>query len=495
MLCLTESDLTGGQELSYDAAAFPDAVPLGGQPVALSYAYTPGEESDGVTVKLGFSLAQTISQASVEWAVPGLREGQISELLRALPKAIRRELMPFPPKVAEIARDLRPTGDSLQQDLAAFIRKNYGVEIPPNAWPADTIPQHLRPRIEVVGPDQKSLGTSRDLNQLRQKLEKTKVEPVADDSAWTRLALKWERFGLTGWTFGDLSERVTVSEAGPVPVFAWLGLQTDERTVSVRLFRSQDAARIASLGGIHRLIELALQKDFAWLQKDLRGLSRYDALIAGLCSADELQAAAFENLRRHVLPGEVFPALTTANFSAAGEQARSQIPGLATQLIDRVGVILKLRQDIQRRSGPASTAPATRPKTISDLSQLGVAVAVKRPANVWAEQLNVLLPPRFLATTSYAQLAHLPRYLKALLTRIERAALNPVKDQERARQLEPYLEALKKFAATPPPASSRPQLEEFRWMVEEFKVSLFAQELGTAFPISAQRLEQQLRKI
>ncbi len=495
LLCITESDLTGGRELSYDADAFPDAVPLGGQPVALSYAYTPGEEQDGVTVKLGFSLAQTVSQASVEWAVPGLREGQISELLRALPKAIRRELMPFPPKVAEIARDLKPTGESLQQDLAAFIRKNYGVQIPPNAWPTDAIPAHLRPRIEVVGHDQKSLGASRDLTQLRQKLEKTKVEPVADDSAWTRLALKWERFGLTGWTFGDLPEHVTVSEAGPVPVFAWPGLQTDEKTVSVRLFHSQEAARRASLEGIHRLIELALQKDFAWLQKDLRGLSRHDALIANFCAADELQATAFENLRRQVLPGEVFPALTSANFSAVVEKTRNLIPGLATQLIDRVGVILKLRQDIQRRGGPATTAPIARPKAISDLSQLGAAVAVKRPTNVWAGHLDALLPPRFLATTSFVQLAHLPRYLKALLTRIERAALNPVKDQERARQLAPYLEALKKFAATPPPASARPQLEEFRWMVEEFKVSLFAQELGTALSISAQRLDQQLHRI
>ena len=172
LLCINEADLTGGQELNYDAEAFPDAVPLGGQPVVLSYAYAPGEEQDGVTVKLGFSLAQTISQASVEWAVPGLREGQISELLRALPKAIRRELMPFPPKVAEIARDLRPVGDSLKKDLAQFIRQHYGVEIPLEAWPAEAIPQHLRPRVEVVDNDQKILGSSRDLNQQRSAVDR-----------------------------------------------------------------------------------------------------------------------------------------------------------------------------------------------------------------------------------------------------------------------------------------------------------------------------------
>ena len=129
-LCATEADLTGGQSLSFDSEAFPDAVPLGGQPVALSYAYSPGEEQDGVTVKLGFSLAQTVSQSCVEWSVPGLREGLVNELLRALPKSIRRELQPFPPKVVEIVSELQPAGESLQQDLAVFIRRRYGVDHP-----------------------------------------------------------------------------------------------------------------------------------------------------------------------------------------------------------------------------------------------------------------------------------------------------------------------------------------------------------------------------
>ena len=234
VLRVMEADLTGGQELNYDAEAFPDTVPLGGQPVALSYAYTPGEDEDGVTVKLGFTLAQSIPQASVEWAVPGLREGQINELLRALPKALRRELMPFPPKVAEIARDLQPTGESLQVDLARFIRERYGVMIPADAWSADAVPAHLRPRVEVIGNDLKTLGTGRDLNQLRQKLEKEKVKVAAtgDDPRWAQFAQRWEQFELTGWTFGDLPERLTVSESGAVPLYAWPGLVREGDNVS-----------------------------------------------------------------------------------------------------------------------------------------------------------------------------------------------------------------------------------------------------------------------
>ena len=496
-LCATETDLTGGTALDFDSEAFPDAVPLGGQPVAVAYAYSPGEENDGATVKLGFSLAQTVSQSCVEWSVPGLREGLVNELLRALPKSIRRELQPFPPKVVEIVNELQATGESLQADLALFIRKRYGVEIPLNAWPTDAIPAHLRPRIEVVGNDQKTIGTSRDLATLRQKLEQVKAKPAPDDSAWSRVAQQWERTGITTWNFGTLPARITVSENGPVPTFAWPGLQLEKETVSLRLFRSEELARRASLGGIHKLIELALPKDFAWLQRDLRALNGFDALVANLCPLDELQADAFENLKRHILPAEIFPMLNEENFLAAVQQTRRQIPGIALKLVDQVGVILRARKEIQSRCGPSPTLPTTKPKTLSDLSQLSIATkdAIK-PTNLWADELDALLPRNFLAVIPFTQLANIPRYLKALTTRMERAKLNPVKDKERTALIAPYVAKLKDLSETTPKSTHRQQrLEEFRWLVEEYKVSVFAQELGTAFPVSPKRLAEKLKEI
>ena len=500
-LCATEADLTGSQALSFDNEAFPDAVPLGGQPVALTYAYSPGEEQDGVTVKLGFGLAQTISQSCVEWAVPGLREGLVTELLRALPKSIRRDLMPFPPKVAEIVSELQATGESLQADLAAFIRKRYGVEIPPDAWPGNAIPEHLRPRIEVIGNDQKSLGTSRDLGTLRQRLEQVKSAPAPDDSAWKRVAQQWERPGITSWNFGDLPARILVSENGPVPVYAWPGLEPGENSailiVNLRLFRSEELARRATLGGIQKLVELALSKDFAWLHRDLRELNRFDALVANLCPLDELQETALENIKRHILPSEVFPALNAVNFETAVQQTRLQIPGIAMKLVDQVGTILKARKEIQQKCGPSPVLPTTKPKTLSDLSQLNIATKdAAKPVNIWAEELESLVPRQFLERIPFIQLTHIPRYLKALATRMERAKLNPVKDKERAQIIAPYLNKLKSLQADPPKSAEPLQrLDEFRWMVEEYKVSVFAQELGTAFPISPKRLDEQLARI
>ncbi len=496
-LCISESELAGGKLLGYDAAAFPDAVPVSGQSVALAYAYAPGEEHDGVTIELPFTLAQTTSAALLEWAVPGLREEMAGELLRALPKSIRRGLMPFPPKVTEIVREFQPAGTSFMQDFAAFLHHRYGVAAKASDWPANALPAHLRPRIDIVDDRRKSLGAGRDLAQLQQRLKQMKTEPVAEpDSAhWTRATQQWERFGLTDWTCGDLSERITVSEGQPLPQYAWPAIEFAEGSVNVRLLRSRDLARATSLSGVQCLVELAVQKDLAWLEKDLRALSRFDALYSSLGDSTELRETSLEHLKRYILPNEPLPALTRAHFETAVAQARQRPPGLASQFMHRLGVILQLRQQAQLRIGSANVPAPLRSQTLSSLGQLG-STATIRPANPLADELASLVPSRFLDRIEYDRLSHLPRYLKGLLIRAECAALNPVKDQDRLRQLTPYQEALRKLQTQPTrsPEALR-QIETFRWMIEEFKISLFAQEIGTAMPVSPKRLDQQLEII
>ena len=559
-LCVSETELAGGKLLGYDATAFPDAVPVGGQSLALAYAYAPGEEHDGVTIELPFTLAQTASSALLEWAVPGLREEMAASLLRALPKSIRRRMMPFPPKVAEIVREFQPVGTSFLQDFAAFLRRRYGVEVKAADWPANALPAHLRPRIEIVDNERKPLGAGRDLAQLRQRLTQTKIESAAkaDSAAWTTAAEKWERFGLTDWTCGDLPERIGVSEAhedpslsapsafsavnskiqnpkskihtenetaknaknaenensplsvlsalsavksairnpqSAIPLFAWPGIEFAEGSVNVRLFRSRDLARAASLDGLRRLVELAVQKDLAWLEKDLRALSRYDALYAPMGDSAELRETALEHLKRHILPAEPPPALTRAHFEMAVAEARRRLPGLAPRFMDRLGLILDLRRQAHERIGEVASPALPHTRALSSLSQLGSPAPV-RAANPLAGELAGLVPPRFLERVTYERLAELPRYLKGLLIRAERAALNPVKNKERLDRLAPYQDALNRLRASPPrsPEAQR-EIETFRWMIEEFKISLFAQELGTAAPISPKRLDQQLEII
>jgi len=189
------------------------------------------------------------------------------------------------------------------------------------------------------------------------------------------------------------------------------------------------------------------------------------------------------------------PALTRVHFETVVAAARQRLPGLAPQFMDRLGPILQLRQQVRQRIGAASAPALPRTQTLSSLAQLG-GPAAKQAAHPLAAELDSLVSSSFLERVTYDRLTHLPRYLKALLIRAERAALNPAKDQERLRQLAPYRDALKELQAQPArsPEAQR-QLEAFRWMVEEFKVSLFAQEVGTAMPVSPKRLDQQLESV
>ena len=140
-------------------------------------------------------------------------------------------------------------------------------------------------------------------------------------------------------------------------MYAWPGIEFAEGVVNVRLFRGRDLARAASLIGVQRLVELAIQKDLAWLERDLRALSRFDALYAPMGDSAELRETSLEHLKRHLLPAEPLPALTRAHFETAVAAARQRLPGLAPQFMDRLGPILQLRQQVQQRIG-AVAAPA-----------------------------------------------------------------------------------------------------------------------------------------
>ena len=170
---LLPSDEEGG--FSYDRKLFPETVVLDNALLPLSYAYAPGEERDGVTVSVPLPLAEKLSDAQLRWMVPGLREELTSTLLRALPKAIRRTLLPLEPKVGEVVRSFQPGHGPLLAALAAFLTDRYSVEVKASDWPASTLPAYLQPRIEVMDRDNKPIASGRDLQAIRAALRKTDV--------------------------------------------------------------------------------------------------------------------------------------------------------------------------------------------------------------------------------------------------------------------------------------------------------------------------------
>ncbi|MDD5349407.1 MAG: DUF3418 domain-containing protein, partial [Chthoniobacteraceae bacterium] len=489
-LCATEEDLLDTESLAYDREAFPDQVSLGNSVLPLSYAYNPGAEEDGVTVRIPLPLAERLTPAELQWMVPGLREEQIGELLRSLPKSLRKQLQPLEPKVAELVAGFRPTGRDLFAALAAWIAQKYGVAIQPGDW--KPLPDYLRPRVEVVDRQNRTVAVGRDLPEVHAALDGKKVQ----SGAWERAARRWEKPALTAWSFGDLPQSVEVEHIGGAPLLGWPGLALREeggrQEVDLKLFRKQEEAAAASPDGVRRLAELALARDLAWLQKELGGLARRfgaapapgtpqravafgDALaqLSARLSAPPpqkgkpvsstggalLAESAYRHIAAHAFRLEPLFPLTQARFDALLSTARRDLPLLARRVGDLAGQILTLRQTI----------------LASGKRYPGLEADVER-----------LVPADFLDQTPHAQLHHLPRYLRAVQLRAERAAISPLaqsRDAQKAQSLAPFLPGGEVEKTIP--AANR---EAYRWLLEEFRVSLFAQDLGTAQPASAQRL-------
>ena len=474
-LLATQADLTGGREEVCDPLQFPDTVQLGNSVLPVSYAYRPGGDRDGVTVEVPVEVAQHLTSGKMQWMVPGLRTEIIGVLLRALPKATRKRLMPYEHKIKEITESFDPgTGDFLI-GLSKFITNRYDIPVMAADWPADSLPEYLKPRVQVVDRQRQVLAVSRNLDEVRREGK----EQAGESAAWAAAVTLWEKPFLTGWTFGDLPESVVVETLGGVAVMGWPGpVLGKDGKVSLRLHQTLEAADAAAPAALRKLAELVLVKDIAWLQKELRTLASttavkprqvigfQDALsrVGTQLSKDDYQKSdipslALEHLLRHALRLEPVRPLTEARFKEIVESARRGLPQLGGKVREFAAQINTLIRQLR-------STPKRYPALEEDLARL--------------------VPPDYLKHTPHDRLPHLPRYLKAMLRRGERAYETPAKDVERAKLLTPFRD----WKSQVPKAN----YEAFRWMLEEFRVSVFAQELGTAQPVSAKRLEALLEE-
>ncbi|MEE3259953.1 MAG: ATP-dependent RNA helicase HrpA [Candidatus Latescibacterota bacterium] len=462
-LLMAEEDLLGATRTGFDPEAFPDALDYDGEALALSYAYCPGQDEDGITVKLPYKLAHTVDPEILEWLVPGLLEEKITVLLRALPKAIRKQLLPIPEKAKSIAARLKPTHPTFLESLQAHIRQHYRIQLRAGDWNADDLPDHLRMRIEVQGTNEKPIAAGRDLAQLTQNLEQH--DTPAEFDAWKEGASQWERSGVMSWDFGDLPERIEITQIGGVPLYGWPGLDRDEEGVSLRLYKSRAEAASRSRQGFFGLCALALSDDLAWLQRELKELAQFKARYQG--SALELREQAFEHLERYLFQREQILPLCQRDFDAALARAKKLLRGLAPRFISLVDGLLNARREI----------------LLSSLNYRGLDGDLQR-----------LLPADFLARVPFEQLTHLHRYLKAVQVRAERAKTDPRKDAQKAALVAVYQNQLEQFTGAENSPEREARVEELRWMLEEYRVSVFAQELGTAHPTSPKRLDKKIEQ-
>ncbi len=454
------------------AEDFPVELPLQNRALPLNYAYKPGQPDDGVTVEVPVSEAETLTAAALDWAVPGHLVDKVEFYIKALPKETRRLFVPVAEKARELAgalaerRRVGGRAEPLVESLAAEMRSRFHVAVDPEIWRERPLPDYWRVRVRVVDEAGNEIVATRDFSEIEAALERHRraltARVVRDEpETWQRARAKWERPPQTAWTFGDIPARVTVAEQAGVDVEAFPGLYTMRDGVALRLYHEPGDARRVTEDGLRALLDRALGNDLGWLERDLRAIRELGPLLSTLAPVAELQAQAFASIRRWITdPMRVRRDATgwrEQDFRAAVEVARAELKGIVPRFVALLRDILSARQSLLVHPTPYPGA---------------------------AEELAALLPPDFLRVTPYPQLAHFPRYLRAMNLRADRWRQNPAKDAERAAQWRQYINAAARVADV-----------AVRWLVQEFYVSLFAQELGTSEPVSAVKLDRALAAV
>ena len=465
-LMLAPEDLRDPASIPVDELAFPAALPLGQSALPLTYTYRPGQSDDGVTLDISPADAARLTPIALDWAVPGHLALKVEHYLSALPKEARRLFVPLAETVktlaaAVAARDrLTDRRESLPDALAACITERFPLRLDASAWSAKPLPEHLRVRIRVIDEKGRELFAARDLEELARLLAehlRTASAKVAQDApaAWTRAREKWEKPDQTAWTFGErLPGPVEVCIQNGLTIYAHPALKSGVNGVALRLARSAEEAAAQTRLGLGRLLELELRHELAFLHKELRGLRELGALIATYAPLNQLTEDASGLFQRWLCDPARVAEPTQKAFTAALSQAKHDLRSSGAKFCATVREMFSLRSTLE-------VHPTPYPTLAADLAQL--------------------LPKTLLREIDHARLAHLPRYLKGLKLRADRWRQSPAKEAERSRTLSPWLARQRAL----------PRSDARYWLVEEYRVSLFAQELGTAEAVSPQRLERE----
>ncbi|QEV99498.1 ATP-dependent RNA helicase HrpA [Microbacterium caowuchunii] len=497
LLDLTEDDLVDGNTRA-DERDFPTRWTQGDQVLSLAYRFEPGAPDDGVTVVIPMALLAQVRPDGFDWQVPGLRDELITALIRALPKAIRRHVVPAGDWAVRFAEELAGAGpenhDGLPREdlvtaLAARIQRVANQPVTAADFELDRVPTHLRMSFRAVDERGRAAGSDRDLGALqarfadraRSSVARSLTRPrglepraVATASAAAPVA---ERSGLTDWTVGELPERVDSKVAGGI-VRGYPALVDEGASVALRLEATPEAAARATRGGVRRLVLLAVPSPTSYVLDHLTATEKLALATSPYPNAKALVEDARVAVADAVIAGIVPDGIVRDR--AGFERLRDAFSAAVTDELFRA-TSLTARILIALREVDRSM------KKQNSLTLLGALGDVRA-------QLAGLVFPGFVSRTGLARLAHYPRYLQAAKERLDALADQPGKDRARMTEFERVAAAYAEAGGTIPTGPDDPEtLVHARWLLEELRVSLFAQRLGTAEPVSPQRIAKVLR--
>ncbi|TSE21502.1 RNA helicase HrpA [Tepidimonas alkaliphilus] len=520
-LFLSRDELMRHEAAGVTTDAYPPLIRLGGVDCRAHYLHEPGHPRDGVTVEVPLFALNQVDPQRLAWLVPGMLAEKVQALLKTLPQKVRARLVPLPATAQAMAERWVEEGrfgqGDLLQALLQEVRQRSGLPVQPGDFKLDGLPPHLLMNVRVVDEHGRQLAMGRDLALLKTQwgdqargafaaLAALRRPPAAvpsgtagggrgshgaasappssvGDAAPSPAAASPAGAGVaadpgvwdsaarhTRWVFGAWPELVEIRH-GRQTLVGYPALRDAGDAVTVAVFDEPEVAAREHRGGLRRLFALQLRDTLKALERQLPELARMAVLFMPLGTAEALRQQIVDlALERAFLAGPL-PA-DEAAFEARLKEGRTRLVLIAQEVARLAQQILAEWSAAQRKLKEARHLP---PASAADLQQ----------------QLQRLVGPRFLLETPWEQLAHLPRYLKAVQLRIDKARQDPAREQQRLAELRPAEQRVWRLLQERRGAADE-RLQALRWMVEELRVSLFAQELRTPYPVSVKRLDKAL---
>jgi len=508
LLFLTREELMRHEAAGITAQAFPKTLRLGGVDCACSYLHEPGDARDGLSVALPLFALNQASEERCEWLVPGMLKDKVLALLKTLHQRPRSRLVPLPATAEKFAAELCEPEvfghGSLTDAVLKKVRAATQLDIQRADIKLDQLPVHHFMHLRVIDENGRQLGQGRNLGALKaelgsqargafQALAALKVQTVKPaaptaDAGPDRVPAQAAKSAKaapppapavqaaqrhTGWDFGELPELMEIRR-GNQTLIGFPALIDDGDAVRLEVFDEPDVAQAKHREGLRRLFALQIRDALKYLEKNIPGLQAMGTAYmqvgkdAGGGTLEELRSQLIELSLDRAFLVDPLP-VDAASFKRRVDEGRGRLNLIAAEIARSAGAILTEFSAAQRKLKDA-----------------------KPPADVAsdiAQQLARLMPKRFLVQTPYAQLQHLPRYLKAVQLRLDKLRGDPARDAARLAELRPLDQRFWRLVAERKGVQDS-RLQEMRWLLEELRVSFFAQELRTPQPVSVKRIDK-----
>ena len=464
LLFLSRDDLMQHAAAHITEEQFPKFWQTADGKFKLSYRFEPHHPLDGVTMTVPLTVLNRLHAPSLEWLVPGMLREKIQLLIKALPKQIRRICVPVPDFITKFLESNPDRQAAIIPQLAHFIAKSAGdmrilEQIDQDAWAAQELPEHCYLNLRIIDDGGQELAGGRKLHELQQQLGQAAAVTFRDNTQ------EFERDNVTAWDIGTLPESIKFAR-GKQQLTGYLGLQKEkDGRIALRLFDTNEAAEQAHRQGVIELMKLQLKEQVKDLNKGIQGFTQAAMLLRHI-NADTLRDDLTQAVCDRAFIGEDELPRNEKAFKEQIKRARSRLPAVKEALSRYLQETAAAYAELNGKLG-------------------------KHPlTHLIRQRLQTLLAAGFATRTPWAQWPRLPIYLKAMTLRLEKYSSNPARDAAREADIQEleqmWQEKTDSLIKQGQPVSD--DLAAFKWMIEELRVSLFAQELKTPYPVSVKRL-------